>query len=75
MIKVDRNACLESFSQFCEEIGTSSLVGSEEAQYWVYERGYRAAIEELIQVMESGLVAKNFSSPKLQQLANKLVKK
>lgn len=75
MVKTERNACLDSFTQFCEEIGTSSLVGSEEAQYWVYERGYRAAMEELIQVMESGEVSDKFSSPKLQKLVNKIAQK
>lgn len=75
MVKTERNACMDSFIQFCDEIGTSSLVGSEEAQYWVYERGYRAAMEELIQVMESGMATDKFSSPKLQQLVNKIVQK
>ncbi|HOY70400.1 MAG TPA: hypothetical protein PL131_06435 [Methylotenera sp.] len=74
MVKTERNACMDSFIRFCDEIGTSSLVGSEEAQYWVYERGYRAAMDELIQVMETGKV-KDFSSPKLQLLVEKLAQK
>ncbi|MGB2832598.1 MAG: hypothetical protein WBC07_06565 [Methylotenera sp.] len=72
MTTLERNACMESFSQFCEEIAKSDLVSTEEAQYWTYERGYRAAIDELIKVMETGVIAHNFTSPKLQQLASKL---
>lgn len=72
---VARNACLESFGQLCEEASKSDLVSDEECQYWVYERGYRAAIDALTRVMETGLGADEFASPQLQIIAKKLAAK
>ncbi|MGB4810941.1 MAG: hypothetical protein WBP13_00455 [Methylophilaceae bacterium] len=75
MVNTEHNAGLESFTRFCDEIGTSSLIGREVTQYWVFERGYRSAVDKLIQVMETGVLPKNFALPKLQQLAEKLAQK
>jgi hypothetical protein len=40
----DSEACLKAFSDFCEEVNRSGLMGSEECQYWIFERGYKAAL-------------------------------
>ena len=32
----------------CDEFETSKLVNLDECQYWLFERGYKAAVEELI---------------------------
>ncbi len=51
MIKMkhfDENICLTAFNSLCEELETSKLVNLDECQYWLFERGYKAAVEELI---------------------------
>ena len=45
----DENICLNAFNALCKDLATSKLVGLEECQYWLFERGYNAAVEELIQ--------------------------
>ena len=46
---IDENICLTAFNALCEELETSKLVNLDECQYWLFERGYKAAVEELIQ--------------------------
>ncbi len=51
MIKMklmDENICLTAFNALCDELETSKLVNLDECQYWLFERGYKAAVEELI---------------------------
>jgi hypothetical protein len=59
---VDENICLTAFNALCEELSTSKLVSLEECQYWLFERGYNAAVEELIQNIS---VAANMGNPAL----------
>ena len=44
----DENICLTACYALCEELSTSKLVCLEECQYWLFERGYKATVEELI---------------------------
>jgi hypothetical protein len=74
MQMTDKSAAMEAFKDLCEEIEDSELVNSEEAQYWVFERGYRAAVQEFLDIMENGAQQKKFGSPKLQALADKLAR-
>lgn len=48
-------------------------MNTDECQYWVFERGYRAAIQSLIEIKETGVQQKRFGSPKLQAIADKLL--
>lgn len=48
MNTADSAICLEAFNGLCEELSASNLVKIDECQYWVFERGYKAALEELI---------------------------
>jgi hypothetical protein len=74
MMKItDNNAAMEAFNELCDELESSEIIGTEEAQYWVFERGYRAAVQEFIEIMETGVVRKKFTSPKLQAIAEKLI--
>lgn len=50
----DVNACVDSFSQLCEEAERSELVTTAECQYWVFEQGYKAAMEEMIKTIAAG---------------------
>ena len=45
---IDENICLTAFNALCDELETSKLVNLDECQYWLFERGYKAAVEELI---------------------------
>ena len=58
----DANISLQAFNALCEELNTSKLVNLEECQYWLFERGYKAAVEELIQNIS---VAANMQNPAL----------
>jgi hypothetical protein len=44
----DSDICLEAFNALFEELSVSKLVSLEECQYWMFERGYKAALAELI---------------------------
>jgi hypothetical protein len=54
MNEYDNNACMSAFSKLCDEAEHSETVSSEECQYWVFERGYKAAMEEMIKVINAG---------------------
>ena len=48
----DANACMNAFGKFCEEAERNELTNSEEYQYWVFERGYKAAMQEIAMVIK-----------------------
>ena len=39
--------CMVAFKKICEEADRSELVGSDECAYWVFERGYEAAMQQM----------------------------
>jgi hypothetical protein len=42
----ESNQCLEAFNALCESLSKSNLAGTEECQYWLFEFGFRAALEK-----------------------------
>ena len=52
MANIEANACMSAFNQFCEEAERTGLTDSEEQQYWVFERGYLAAMQEVAKVIQ-----------------------
>ena len=52
MDNTDRDACFKAFNVLCEELNSSELVATEEFQYWVFERGYIAALETFANVQK-----------------------
>ena len=54
----DVNACMSAFSKFCDEVEGSELVSIDDCQYWVFERGYKAAMEEMIKTIQAGQLEK-----------------
>ena len=48
----DANACISAFGKFCEETERNELTSSEDYQYWVFERGYLAAMQEIAKVIQ-----------------------
>jgi hypothetical protein len=76
MEATDRNACLEAFNVLQVELKIDFQHDdktSEDCPYWVFERGYRAAVQELMDIAETGVQVKKFVSPKLQSLAERLI--
>lgn len=51
MNNYDANACVSAFSKFCEETERNELTSSEDCQYWVFERGYAAAMQAVAKVI------------------------
>lgn len=51
MNNYDANACMNTFSQLCDEVERRELVSAEECQYWVFEAGYKAAMDEMIKTI------------------------
>jgi hypothetical protein len=58
MNEYDVNACLQAFTKLCEEAERSELVSSEDCQYWLFESGYKAAMEEMVAIIHAGKVEK-----------------
>ena len=52
MDEYEANACMRAFGKFCEEAERNELTSSEEYQYWVFERGYLAAMQEAAKVIK-----------------------
>lgn len=73
MTTTNRNACKEAFEALCNELQESERTNINESQYWLFERGYRAAVQELMNIAESGTQPVKFVSPKLQGLAERLI--
>ena len=47
----DANACVSAFNKFCDETERNALASNEDCQYWVFERGYTAAMQEVAKVI------------------------
>ena len=52
MTDYDANNCMSAFGKFCETAERNGLTSSEEYQYWVFERGYLAAMQEVAKVIQ-----------------------
>jgi hypothetical protein len=68
----DNSVCLDAFNKLCEELSTSKLVGSEELQYWMFERGYNAALKELINNISIAAKSQNQVSLKSKYLVKEV---
>ena len=44
---IEAEQCLQSFIKTCNQADQSELVSSEECNYWVFEQGYKAAMQAL----------------------------
>ena len=66
----DANACVSAFSKFCEETERNELASNEDCQYWVFERGYTAAMLEVSKVITLRQIDRSVEL-KSQMAANK----
>ena len=55
----DVNACMSAFGKFCDEVEGSELVSNDDCQYWVFELGYKAAMEEMMNTIQAGQLEKS----------------
>ena len=70
MDSIDCDASYKAFNVLCDELSSSDLVTTEELQYWVFERGYKAALETLanMQKVDSKFLEAVWSTqPSLEQ--------
>ena len=67
------NACMEAFERLCEDVNADKKSAIDQSDYWLFELGFRSAIEELLTIADSGSQAKEFVSPRFQMLANKIL--
>lgn len=67
------NACMEAFEKLCEDVGTDKRSAIDQSDYWLFELGFRSAIEELLSIADTGTQTKAFVSPRFQMLADKIL--
>jgi hypothetical protein len=48
----DADVCMSAFTQFCDDAERNGLVNNEECQYWIFERGYNAAMLEVAKTLK-----------------------
>jgi len=69
----DRNVCKEAFDRLCEDINTDAKAEIKAEDYWLFELGFRSAIEELLQIADTGKQTREFVSPRFQMLAERIL--
>lgn len=42
---IEAEQCMQSLKKTCDQADQSELVSSEECNYWVFEQGYKAAMQ------------------------------
>ena len=70
MDNTDSDACFKAFNVLCEELSSSELIAREELQYWIFESGYKAALETFANVQKGDtqfLEAAWSTQPSLEQ--------
>lgn len=74
MAQPEHNVCYEAFSKLCDKLTHNEYLSVSEAQYWVFESGYRAAMQSLLKIADEGVQEREFTSPRLQELAELILK-
>jgi hypothetical protein len=69
----DRNVCMEAFERLCADVNTDKKSAINQDDYWLFELGFRSAIEELLNIADSGAQARQFVSPRFQMLADRIL--
>ena len=49
---IESNLYLDAFNRLCDELDASKLLSKEECQYWIFERGYLASLEERLPILQ-----------------------
>lgn len=69
----ERNVCMEAFERLCADVNTDKKSAIGESDYWLFELGFRSAIEELLSIADAGTQAEQFVSPRFQMLADRIL--
>jgi hypothetical protein len=69
----ERNVCMEAFERLCEDVNADKKSAIDESDYWLFELGFRSAIEELLSIADSGAQSRKFVSPRFQMLADRIL--
>ncbi len=69
----DHNVCKEAFDKLCEDVNVDSKAEIKESDYWLFELGFRSAIEELLTIADAGEQSRKFVSPRFQMLAERIL--
>ncbi|HNU66173.1 MAG: hypothetical protein V9G21_07745 [Methylotenera sp.] len=69
----EHNVCKEAFDRLCDEVNTDKKSAINPDDYWLFELGFRSAIEELLSIADAGEQARKFVSPRFQMLADKIL--
>ena len=69
----EQNVCKEAFDKLCEDINADGKSEIKESDYWLFELGFRSAIEELLTIADAGHQSRKFVSPRFQMLAERIL--
>lgn len=69
----EHNVCKEAFERLCADVNTDKKSAIDESDYWLFELGFRSAIEELLSIADAGSQARQFVSPRFQMLADRIL--
>ncbi len=69
----DRNVCKDAFDRLCEDVNSDKKTEINPEDYYLFELGFRSAIEELLQVADAGEQSRKFVSPRFQMLAERIL--
>jgi hypothetical protein len=69
----EQNVCKEAFDRLCEDVNSDKKYAIEESDYWLFELGFRSAIEELLAIADAGTQSRKFVSPRFQMLAERIL--
>lgn len=70
----ERNVCKDAFDKLCQDLNAAEKAEIQVSDYWLFELGFRSAIEELLVVADTGEQDKAFVSPRFQMLAERILK-
>ena len=69
----EHNVCMEAFERLCADVNTDKKSAVDPLDYWLFELGFRSAIEELLSIVDTGSQTRKFVSPRFQMLADKIL--
>lgn len=69
----ERNVCMEAFERLCADVNADKKSAIDQSSYWLFELGFRSAIEELLSIADAGSQAKQIVSPRFQMLADRIL--
>jgi hypothetical protein len=64
---------MEAFERLCADVNTDKKSEINKEDYWLFELGFRSAIEELLNIADTGSQTREFVSPRFQMLADRIL--